>query len=205
MDTIASTRFVISTSSLWNIPNTPVQVPFGFLSPLAFSSVGKWYSVLHKQKLNSLKQIIWSGFPSNGQQQYKTILSEILSKRKVPLRYTRKYFWGCILVNAKPKRICYRSHMLGCVNIFLQGVRKVVVHIICLFIISQFYGCLTWSSFPLPANATLRQYIRMVFSARTFQHQCPAEKKYERCYHKSSADWNTKLFLLGRRMRNDLK
>jgi len=69
--------------------------------------------------------------------------------------------------------------MIGCVNVFVQGVRKVVVHIICLFIhfiTPQFYGCLTWSSFPLAANATLRQYNQMVFSARTFQHQCLAEK-----------------------------
>jgi hypothetical protein len=44
------------------------------------------------------------------------------------------------------------------------------------FIVPQFYRRLTWSSFSLPANATLRQNIRLAFSVHKFQHLCLAEK-----------------------------
>ena len=95
--------------------------------------------------------------------------------------------------------------MLGCVNIFLQVVRKVVVHTISSFIssYSNFMDALRevhllFQQKPQFTNISGWPYLLMRFMIGDWL------EKYERCYHKSSADLNTKLFPLDRRMLNEL-
>ena len=79
--------------------------------------------------------------------------------------------------------------MLGCVNIFLQVIRKVVVNIISSFISSypNFVDALRevhflFQQMPQFTNVSGWSYLLIGFSFREWL------KKYESCYHKSSAD-----------------